>query len=239
MSTVPSSPGARVPAADASVSLSTPALLSFHRDLLRACGALDKPLEEWRALFRVCERVVGSIANVVPRWQTLLQAESQRLSAEERQAATRHSGSEAAAAAADDPHFFAAPLALPSLVTPTEAAPAADIGVLATLPGVASKLQAQHQRQIEIAYDLLRSTQYVHEQTHCDMDGATPHRARIIMALPDSHAGMFSRYGDLFRPPPCLSSATSSLRRSLSCLSRSIRSRRCTVSRRSRSRVLT
>jgi hypothetical protein len=158
-------PPTPTPAASPLPALATPALVSFHSSLLRACSALEKPLGEWRGLFDVLARVASSLANTAPRWQKLLAAEAARLEQADVAAMDARTGPQTT----DDAQFYAAPLVLPSLPS-SSASVVPDLGVLASLPGVVCQLSAAHERQVEIAWTLLCTTQSVAREARMAAD---------------------------------------------------------------------
>lgn len=151
--------------------LATPALLTFHRELLKAALALEKPIAEWRGLFVILARVASALQTMTPRYQSLIRAaQSHRGSDEEnrqRQAQVAMRGATTATGdAANDGAFFNEPMPnhTPSASVGDQSDASGgdvdvDVGVLASLPGVVAQLTIHHQHQIEVAWKLLASTQ--------------------------------------------------------------------------------
>lgn len=157
------------PAAVAAVPLlCTPALLSCHSALLKATSGLSTALADWRAQFAVAARIIASLANVAPRWQTLAKEENERIAREERREANRKQPPAPLPLLVEEEgaFFFCEPLASDGAPGDEESArPPAVLGVLAAIPGLVSKLALQHERQIEIAWKLLVQTQSVRTPT--------------------------------------------------------------------------
>jgi hypothetical protein len=141
--------------------LCTPALLSLQATLLKSTSGLAAALVTWQGHFSVCERIISSLGNVTPRWQTLVKEEAARIRSQEEQEqrSTRNGGLQLA----DDASYFSEPLPSSGQKKPGNESSAA-LGVLASLPGVVPKLALQHERQIEVAWKLLLQTQSVRRQ---------------------------------------------------------------------------
>ena len=131
--------------------LCSSSLLSFHSVLLKACAPLEKALAGWHEAFEIIERIASSLENVAPRWQTLVSEEAKRIQQEEIAA-----DSSVNTIIVDDACYFRNPLPLASTAAD---ASTSELGVLTSLPGVVTKLALQHERQIEVAWRLLNSTQ--------------------------------------------------------------------------------
>jgi hypothetical protein len=114
------------------------------------------------------QRCVNVLAESVPRWRKILQAEGSATKLSEATMACADGAMlQGSPLPADDADFFAPPVALSFGV----AAAGGDVqlhqrslepvGLLACLPGYVSKLAAHQQRQVEIATKLLADTQSV------------------------------------------------------------------------------